>query len=146
MRALLDVNVLVALLDQSHLHHRTAVDWMRAHAALGWASCPLTQNGCVRVMSQPAYSNPRPTALVAERLSQAVAGPTHEFWSDSLSLLDPGRLDWSRVLSPRQITDIYLTALAAEHGGRFVTLDRGVSVTGVRGARSSHLLVIGAAS
>ena len=68
MRALLDVNVRIALLDAGHLHHRLATDWLAAHLDKGWASCPLTQNGCIRIFSQPAYPNTVPAAQVAERL------------------------------------------------------------------------------
>lgn len=145
MRALLDVNVLVALLDGFHLHHDTAMDWLRGHADQGWASCPLTQNGCLRIISQPSYGNAQPTSMIAKRLGNAVADATHEFWPDSLSLVDEGRLDWSRVLTSRQITDTYLLALAAAHGGRLVTFDRGVSVAAVPGAMAQHLLTLGMA-
>ena len=74
LRALLDVNVLVALLDASHLHHRSATDWLAAHAEAGWASCPLTQNGCLRILSMPSYPNAQPPAAVAERVALALAG------------------------------------------------------------------------
>ncbi len=142
MRALLDVNVLVALLDAGHLHHRTATDWLASHSRAGWASCPLTQNGCLRILSMPAYPNPQPTAMVAQRLGAAAAGPSHQFWPDSLSLLDPGRLRWDRVLTSRQITDAYLLALAHEHGGRLVTFDRGISTDAVAGAQKKNLVTL----
>ena len=142
MRALLDVNMLVALLDAGHLHHSVAMGWLAEHQEQGWASCPLTQNGCLRIMSLPAYPNSQPAALVAQRLGQAVAHPAHEFWPDSVSLLDAGRLNWERVLSSRQVTDLYLLALAVEHGGRLVTLDQGISVPAVPGAQKKHLLIV----
>jgi uncharacterized protein len=142
-RALLDVNVLVALLDAGHLHHGVAMDWLAAHARAGWASCPLTQNGCLRILSLPTYPNPQPPARVAERLAVATAERGHVFWPDSLSLLDPNRLRWDRVLSTRHITDVYLLALAVEHKGCFVTFDRSVAVDAVPGAQTKHLLVLG---
>lgn len=142
MRALLDVNVLVALLDASHLHHRTAMAWLGAHARRGWASCPLTQNGCLRIMSLPAYPNPQPAASVAQRLAQAVADASHAFWPDAVSLLDPDRLAWDRVLGSRQITDTYLLALAAANGGRLVSFDRGIAIDAVRGASRGNLLTL----
>ena len=143
MRALLDVNVLVALLDGSHLHHRAATDWLVAHTRDGWASCPLTQNGCLRILSLPSYPNPQPTASVAQRLGQAVADATHAFWPDAFSLLDEGRLAWDRVLSSRQITDAYLLALATANAGRLVTFDRGIGIGAVAGAAKRNLLVLG---
>ena len=142
MRALLDVSVLVALLDGGHLHHRVAMDWLAAHARAGWASCPLTQNGCLRILSLPTYPNPQPPARVAERLAAATADRSHAFWPDSLSLLEPARLHWERVLSTRHITDVYLLALAVEHRGCLVTFDRSLAVAAVPGALKKHLVVL----
>lgn len=142
MRALLDVNVLIALLDAGHVHHRLAMDWLAAHLEHGWASCPLTQNGCIRIFSNPAYPNAVPAAQIADRLAEAARHPAHAFWPDAMSLLEPNRLAWERILSSRQVTDAYLLALAVEQGGRLVTLDRGVPVAAVRGAQSRHLVVL----
>ena len=142
LRALLDVNVLVALLDAAHLHHRSATDWLAANVRHGWASCPLTQNGCLRILSLPAYPNPQPTAIVAERLSIALADAAHVFWPDAFSLLERERIAWDRVLSSRQITDAYLLALAAANAGRLVTFDRGIAAEAVRGAAKKNLVVL----
>lgn len=142
LRALLDVNVLVALLDASHLHHRSATDWLAAHAEAGWASCPLTQNGCLRILSMPSYPNAQPPAAVAERVALALAGEYHEFWPDSVSLLETGRVRWDRVLGSRQVTDAYLLALAVSRGGRLVTFDRGIPLGAVPGAAQQHLLTL----
>jgi len=144
VRALLDVNVLVALLDGGHLHHRLATDWLAAHARRGWASCPLTQNGCVRILSLPSYPNAQPPGTVAQRLAEACADASHAFWPDDLSLLDAGRVRWERVLGSRQVTDVYLLALAAAHGGVFVTFDRAIAAEAVPGAQKKHLVVLGA--
>ncbi|MBC8054950.1 MAG: PIN domain-containing protein [Rhizobiales bacterium] len=143
MRALLDVNVLVALLDGGHLHHRPATAWLAAHQRAGWASCPLTQNGCIRVLSLTSYPNPQPPAAVAGRLAQALAGERHEFWPDALSLLEPHRLAWEHVLGSRQVTDAYLLALAVHQEGRLVTFDRGISTAAVPGATKRHLVTLG---
>lgn len=143
MRALLDVNVLVALLDSSHLHHATATDWLAEHAKAGWASCPLTQNGCLRIMSVNSYANAQPTSVVADRLGLAMSGPAHAFWPDSISLLQAGVLRWDRVLTSRQVTDTYLLALAAANNGRLVTFDRGISIAAVPSASKSHLVTLG---
>lgn len=142
MRALLDVNVLVALLDGGHLHHRTATDWLGSHMSAGWASCPLTQNGCVRILSLTSYPNSQPPTMVAQRLGQAVSGGHHEFWPDSLSLLEPQRLNWDHLLGSRQVTDAYLLALAVQRGGRLVTFDRGIAAAAVPGASKRHLVTL----
>ena len=143
MRALLDINVLIALLDEQHVHHDAAQAWLRKYMPDGgWASCPLTQNGVVRIMSQPAYPGAQPAARVAARLTEATETRWHAFWPDDVSLLEPGAVDWSCVLSSRQVTDVYLLALAIRHGGRFVTLDRKIDAAAVANADPSHLEII----
>lgn len=142
MRALLDVNVLVALLDGGHLHHRLATAWLAGRTRAGWASCPLTQNGCMRVMSLPAYPNPQPVAAVALRLAAAAGSASHAFWPDAVSLLDGGRIGWDRVLGSRQLTDVYLLALAVAQKGCFATFDRAVPLGAVSGASAKHLVVL----
>jgi len=142
MRALLDVNVLIALLDTDHSLHDQAMHWFSAHAAEGWASCPITQNGCVRVMSGPGYPSPLPVSAVVERLAEATAHKLHEFWPDEVSFLDAQVVDSSRVHGPRQVTDLYLLALAAKRRGRLVTFDRSIPIEAVPQAQARNLLVI----
>ena len=142
MRSLLDVNVLLALLDANHLHHGLVMAWWKEHHPEGWASCPLTQNGVLRVMSGQSYLNRQAPAVVAERLALAISHASHKFWPDAMSLLEPGLLKWERVIGSRQITDIYLLALAVKNGGCFVTLDKGISVQAVRDASPKNLLTL----
>ena len=142
MRALLDVNVLVALFDGNHTLHGQATRWFDEHGDSGWASCPITQNGCVRVMSQPGYPERLPVATLVERLAQATAHRAHEFWPDDASLLDERMIDATRIHGPGQLTDVYLLALAVSHGGRLVTLDQGIPLAAVREAQKKHLVVI----
>lgn len=142
MRALLDINVLIALLDGSHIHHGLVTDWLGNHIDEGWASCPITQNGCIRILSQPGYPNTVPAAQVAGRLTEAAQHPSHVFWPDSTSLLHPGCLIWEKVLSSRHVTDVYLLALAVRQGGRFVTLDRGIPLDAVGEALPEHLVTL----
>jgi uncharacterized protein len=142
MRALLDVNVLIALLDSSHIHNSLVTNWLAANIKAGWASCPITQNGCIRIFSQPGYPNTVSAAQVAVRLTEAARHSSHEFWPDSVSLLQPGCLIWNKVLSSRQVTDVYLLALAVKQGGRFVTLDRGIPLDAVAGALPKQLVTL----
>ena len=142
MRRLLDVNVLIALLDQDHSLHGRAREWFGGNAAAGWSSCPLTQNGCIRIMSHPSYPNPLPVALVMARLREAVADAHHEFWPDALSLLDERVVDATRIHGPRQITDVYLLSLAVRHDGTFVTFDESIAVNAVHGALRRHLTTL----
>lgn len=142
MRALLDVNVLIALLDAGHVHHGLAMSWLESEIRHGWASCPLTQNGCIRIMSQPKYPGSLAAAQVADRLAEAANSPDHEFWSADVNMLGEGVFDWTRVLGHRQVTDVYLLALAVHHGGRFVTLDRRIALDAVKGARAKHWVAL----
>ena len=142
MRALLDVNVLIALLDQDHALHLRAMSWFASHATEGWASCPITQNGCMRIMSHPGYPNALAVRAVMQRLAEATKSVVHEFWPDNISLLDAGVADFARIHGPRQLTDIYLLALARKHSGCLVTFDTAVSLEAARGAKKSHLLVL----
>jgi toxin-antitoxin system PIN domain toxin len=142
MRALLDVNVLIALLDTDHSLHERAIEWYVAHAETGWASCPITQNGCVRIMSHPGYPNPLPLRAVMGRLVEATASSIHEFWPDDVSMLDSERVDAARIHGPRQLTDLYLLALAIRHRGRFITFDRSIPVEAIRGATTKDIVVL----
>jgi len=140
MRALLDVNVLIALLDADHSLHASAMDWFAGQAKDGWASCPITQNGCVRIMSHPGYPHSLPARAVMQRLGEAISTELHEFWPDDISLLDQQRFDPARIHGPRQLTDLYLVALAVRHGGRFATFDHGISLDAIRGADTAALV------
>jgi hypothetical protein len=142
MRGLLDVNVLIALLDSGHSCHGLAMRWLEDEIAHGWASCPLTQNGCVRIMSHSSYLGALPATQVASRLGEAASEQDHEFWADDISLVEAEHIEWSRVLGSRQVTDVYLLALAVQHGGRLVTLDRRIPLAAVSSARPEHLVVI----
>ena len=142
MRALLDVNVLIALLDTDHSSHVRATQWFGTHARAGWASCPITQNGCVRIMSHSGYPGAVPVSAIIERLAEATASRFHEFWPDDVSLLDALVADSTRIHGPRQVTDVYLLALAVRHGGRLVTFDASVSRDAAFGAGVSHLLIL----
>ncbi len=142
MRALLDVNFLIALTDTDHEFHVTAKTWMVNHHAAGWATCPLTQNGCVRIMSQPAYRNSAPLRDVLARLAAICAMPIHEFWPDDASLLDATQFDHAKIHGHRKLTDLYLLGLAVKHNGRLVTFDGQMALSAVRGAQKKHLVVL----
>jgi toxin-antitoxin system PIN domain toxin len=142
VRALLDVNVLIALLDSDHASHDAAIHWFAKHAREGWASCPITQNGCIRIMSNQGYPNPLPVQAVIERLAEACNEDIHEFWADEVSLLDSDVVDSTRIHGPRQLTDIYLLALAVQHAGRLVTFDSGIPLAAVRKATPQNILVL----
>jgi len=140
MRSLLDVNVLIALLDSDHSLHASAFAWFTRHARDGWASCPITQNGCIRIMSHPGYPDPLPVNELVERLREATGSGVHEFWPDDVTVLDRRVLDATRIHGPRQLTDLYLISLAVKHGGCFVTFDASITREAVHGADARHLV------
>jgi len=141
MRALLDVNVIIALLDPDHAFHERAHAWWAANRKRGWASCPLTENGVVRLLSHPGYSRKTrftPGDLIG-RLRQFAAQSDHEFWPDEISLRDERTFAAERLHSSRQLTDLYLLALAVAHHGRLVTFDHGIQLSGVPHAQAANL-------
>ena len=142
MRALFDVNMLLALFDAGHIHHDRAFAWWSENRDEGWASCPLTQNGFIRVISGPGYLRPRSLAEAMALMRGQIAQPGHAFWPADISIADPQTVDHGRLLGPNQITDVYLLALAVKNGGRLATLDRGVPLRAVQGAEPRHLAVI----
>lgn len=142
MRALFDVNVLIALHDRDHVHHVRAAQWFEANIQQGWATCALTQNGCLRIMGQPGYSSPQPIVVLVVMLQNSTQTAHHEFWSDEVSLLDSQQFQHGHIHSARQLTDLYLLALAVKNQGRLVTLDQRIPISAVRGATTAHLVVL----
>lgn len=142
MRALLDINVLIALHDRDHIHHERAALWMEANIEQGWATCPLTQNGCLRIMSQPGYSNPLPLASLVTMLQRSTATSFHRLLADDISILDSERFHHPHIHGPRQLTDLYLLALAVRNAGRLVTLDIRIPLSAVHGASAEHLVTL----
>lgn len=143
MTFLLDVNVLIALIDPAHINHDDAHHWFDSEGKPAWATCPMTENGVIRIVGHPKYPNtPGSTTTVAAIVHQLRQLRGHAFWPDDISLLDPNHVDASQVLTSAQVTDTYLLALATAHGGKLATFDRRLSVKAVKGGREA-LHVIG---
>jgi toxin-antitoxin system PIN domain toxin len=139
--ALLDVNVIVALFDPNHIHHDPAHVWFADHRSSGWATCPITENGVVRVLSNPAYSSVAERRQeVARRLAAFRASGQHVFWPDDVSVCDTKL--FGLTVGYRQLTDVYLLGLATAHDGRLATFDRSVPLKAVRRASSDNLVII----
>lgn len=135
---LLDVNVLIALIDPAHVRHDDAHDWFAAKGKKAWATCPITENGVLRIVGSSRYpSSPGNPAAVAEILVVLRNLGSHEFWSDDISLLDPNAADATRLLNSAQVTDTYLLALAKAHGGQLATFDRQLVVNAVAGGTAA---------
>ena len=142
MRTLLDVSVLLALFDPNHSHHQRAHIWWIGHQDRGWASCPLTQNGFLRIISKPGYPNPLPLPRALSLWRAQVALPGHHFWPDDISIADGNVFDHLSILGPNQITDVYLLGLAVKNGGCLATFDRSIRNKAVRGAEAGHIVVL----
>ncbi|RME95161.1 MAG: PIN domain-containing protein [Verrucomicrobia bacterium] len=125
---LLDTNLLIALLWPSHQDHDRAVRWFSRHRRQGWATCPLTEAGFVRIVSNPAFSRdavqPREAMQV---LAANTAAKDHVFWQDDLPLAEAVAFAGERLLGHQQLTDAYLIGLAIHHRGLLATLDQGLA-------------------
>jgi toxin-antitoxin system PIN domain toxin len=140
---LLDVNVLIALIDPAHISHDSAHHWFESVGKASWATCPITENGVIRIVGHASYPNtPGSTADVAAIMAKMCGLPGHMFWPDSLSLTDAVHVDASQVLTSGQVTDTYLLALARANGGKLATFDRRLSIKAVKGGEET-LHVIG---
>jgi toxin-antitoxin system PIN domain toxin len=136
MAALLDVNCLIALVDPDHIGHDAMHHWFQEHASEGWATCPLTENGMVRVLSQPAYPSGRrsPADVIGILAAVKKACPeTHEFWVDSISLTYDTLFHPDFVAGSKFVTDVYLLGLAMRNKARLVSLDRTLPWQAIRG-------------
>ena|ERR1700761_7721963 len=136
MAALLDVNALIALVDVDHVDHEPMQKWFKGNYAAGWATCPLTENGMVRVLSQPTYpSGQRTPAEVIEVLRELRTAfvNSHEFWADEVSITDQSLFEGALIAGARHVTDVYLLGLAAHRKGSLVSFDRSLAWRAVRG-------------
>jgi toxin-antitoxin system PIN domain toxin len=126
--ALLDVNALVALAWDSHVHHARMRAWFGENASRGWETCPLTESGFVRVSSNPVVLPSAISVAAAREILTALrAADGHRFLKDDVSLTDG---DVPMVHGYRQVTDAHLLTLARRRGVALVTFDAGVRVLG----------------
>jgi uncharacterized protein len=125
--ALLDVNILTALLWPAHENHAAAHRWFRKRGEAGWATCSLTQLGFVRIVSNPAFSRDAlsPAAAI-ELLALNLSHAAHEFWTETIQVPAAVRGMETGLPGYRQLTDAYLLALASRRNGVLATFDRGL--------------------
>lgn len=142
MTYLLDVNVLIALIDRAHVHHDLANGWFADRGASAWATCPLTENGVLRIIGNIRYPNtPGSPAAVLPSLTSLCALPGHEFWPDDISLLGSHHIIGAKLMTSAQLTDTYLLALAVSRSGQLATLDSRVGVQTVpNGKAALHII------
>lgn len=134
MTFLVDVNILIALVDPGHAFHALASNWFIDVGRAGWATCPIVQNGAVRVFGHSRFpGGPGTTTAAAALFRPWFEEPAHIFWPDDISLLDHELIDPALLGAAARITDTYLLALAVRQGGKLATLDRRLSPAAVRG-------------
>ena len=140
--ALLDVNVIIALIDPAHQFHEAAHAWFEHNRKHGWATCPITENACLRILGKAAY--PYLGLRVDEIrsvLGELCESGHHLFWPDSVSILESGRFELAGV-GAKNVTDIYLLAVATINHGRLVTFDHGIRRKWVTGAETDSIEVL----
>ena len=124
---LLDTNLLIALLWPSHAQHAGAVKWFTRHRGRGWATCPMTEAGFVRIVSNPAFSRDAVRPIDATRVLAAnTVAKDHAFWADDRPFAEGVAFAAARLVGHQQVTDAYLLGLAIFRGGALATLDRGI--------------------
>jgi toxin-antitoxin system PIN domain toxin len=124
-----DVNVLIALFDPAHIHHHPAQNWFATARTSGWATCPLTENGFLRVVTNPSYPNVRLTVADAGAHLRSLIDShpqTHQFWADDISLCDLTLFNLDAVQGHRQLTDLYLLGMCQQRGAALVTFDNAI--------------------
>ena len=141
---LLDVNVLVALLWTNHEQHEAASSWFKRHHRSGWATCPMTQAGFVRVSSNPRVFGHAPAPWkAAEILERNLAHPSHRFLPDDVGVRDAVAPFEDRLSGHQQVADAYLFGLAVRKRAVLTTFDAGIAeLAGGKTSLSSSLLIL----
>ena len=135
---LLDVNVLIALVDPAHMQHDQAHNWFSRVGKRSFATCPITENGLLRIIGHPKYPNsPGPPSSVVPSLAAMRTLPGHHFWPDKISIADDMHIDVALLSNHSRVTDSYLLALARAHGGRLASMDQKLAVDAVLGGAGS---------
>lgn len=138
---LLDVNLLLALTDPMHVHHESAHRWFAEKGRKAWATCPLTENGFIRIASHPTYPNrPGDVPAVLAILRRLCEVPGHHFWTEDVSILKI--LESDAIIPHSQITDAYLLGLAVHKRGKLATLDQRIPFDAVRSGGEALELIL----
>jgi toxin-antitoxin system PIN domain toxin len=141
-RYLLDVNVLIALIDPAHVQHDQVHEWFARVGHKAFATCPITENGLLRIVGHPKYPNsPGPPNAVVAALLAIRSLPGHAFWSDSVSLVGNAQVDSTLLSSHSRVTDSYLLALARYNKGRLASMDHKLATEAVADGKATLALI-----
>jgi uncharacterized protein len=142
IRYLLDVNVLIALVDPAHVQHDSVHDWFGRTGSKAFATCPITENGLLRIVGHPKYPNsPGPPSTVVDALRAIRALPGHAFWPDSISLAGTALVEAALLSNHARVTDSYLLALAKANQGRLATMDQKLATEVVTDGKNALTLI-----
>jgi len=140
-----DINVLIALHDVAHPHSEAALKWLHEGGKNAWATCPLTENGFVRIYTQTIFQQQAngvfESFFLLDETKQTYQS-THHFWNDSISLSDTGIFTPSKIVGHKQITDVYLLGLCQKNGGTLVTFDTRITTNAIVSPHSELLYVV----
>ncbi len=137
---LLDVNVLIALVDRRHVHHQQTYEWFLRNHKSGWATCPLTENGCIRIFGHKKYpTGPQNTGKARALLNELKLVPGYQFWEDEISICDLNLIP--KLPTSQSLTDVYLLALAVSRQSTFVSLDQRIEPSIVQGGNEAFELI-----
>jgi len=137
-----DVNVLLVLADPTSPFHSAAKSFFKRASAEGWATCPITENGFIRILGNPGFPGGPGNAQAARKtIHQWKSTPGHQFWPDDLSLCDDSH--FPVLPHSKHLTDCYLLALAAKRGGKFATFDRRIDPSWVPGGKDALVILDG---
>lgn len=134
---LLDINILIALADPDHEHHGKAEGFFLANHKAGWATCPITENGFIRIIGAASYpKGPGSPDLACIALRQLCALEGHRFWPNDISVRGFFNLPVSKHL-----TDHYLLSMAMHRQGKLVTLDRHIQASRIPGGTAAYVVL-----
>jgi toxin-antitoxin system PIN domain toxin len=137
---LLDVNVLIALVDENHDHHELVTDWFIANQQDGWATCPIVENGFVRIVGHPNYPDgPQSTEAARALLAKLCQAPGHQFWPDSLSIREKQKS--GTLPASKHLTDHYLLMLAVANKSQLATLDQRIAPQAIPGGEAALCVI-----
>jgi uncharacterized protein len=138
---LLDISVLIALCDPNHVAHQRIAFWFEETGGKAWASCPITENGFLRIISSPSYPGLSGSVSVAvELLRRLLRHRGHQFWPDDYSIAN-GVIDLRRIAGPKQITGLYLLGIAAKRKAKFSSLDLTIPARLVKGGAEAYEVI-----
>ena len=137
---LLDVNALIALGDPLHVHHQRMQHWFHEVRARAWATCPLTENGFLRILGNSSYKDsPGAPAELQNVLLAMCSAPGHQFWPDIISLRNKAL--YPMLPGSKHLTDYYLLGLALHRKGKLATLDRRIDASLLLGGDKAYLII-----